>query len=83
MRNRRRQWRTLILLGLVATGGMMFAGSGLACTSFGLDEAQSVIDFCFLFDCQNGAFGGLIDFCDPNNPDSSFLADCANLDTGS
>jgi len=74
---RYRGFRTLMLLGLVATAGMVFAGSGLACSSLAFDQTASMVDFCFLFDCQNGAYGGLIDFCDPNNP---ILTDCRNLE---
>lgn len=77
---RYRGLRTLVLLGLVATTGMLFAGSGLACSSLAFDQAATAVDFCFLFDCQNGAYGGLIDFCDPNNPDGSFFADCSNIE---
>ncbi|MFH0981460.1 MAG: hypothetical protein V2A79_07975 [Planctomycetota bacterium] len=73
---RDRRVRTLVVLGLVATTGMLFAGSGLACASLGFDQAAASVDFCFLFDCQNGAFGGLVKFCDPNNPEQSLLADC-------
>ena len=80
MRNRSRHFRMFVLLGLVATCGMLFTGSGLACASFGLDQAQTTLDFCFLFDCQNGAFGGLIDFCDQVNTDRSLLADCVQLE---
>ena len=80
MRNRSRRLGVFILLGVVTAGGMLFAGSGLACASFGLDQAQTTVDFCFLFDCTNGAYGGLIEFCDEDNPERSLLADCPPAD---
>jgi hypothetical protein len=50
-------------LAIFAGGGVMFAGSELSCAGFGSDVLFSSIDMCFLFDCNNGAIGGLIDFC--------------------
>ena len=79
MQGRSRRFRMFVLLGLVTTTGMVFAGSGLACTSLALDQAAASVDFCFLFDCQAGALGGLIDFCDTANPEQSLLADCGQL----
>ena len=76
MWTRSRRFRMVVLLGVVATGGMLFSGSGLACTSFALDQAQTMVDFCFLFDCQQGAFGGLIEFCNETDPERSTFADC-------
>ena len=77
-----RRFRMVVLLGLVATSGMLFAGSGLACTSLTFDQAAASVDFCFLFDCQNGAIGGLVDFCDAVDPERSLLADCVQLTGG-
>ena len=41
----------------------------------GADQALRSIDFCFLFDCQNGALGGLVQPCpfvaDPTQPDEN------------
>ncbi len=87
MRGQSLRLRTFVVLGLVMTTGVLFAGSGLACASFALDRAQSTLDFCFLFDCQNGAYGGLIDFCDRDANgdivvDQSMLADCEQLQQG-
>ena len=72
--------RTWALLGLVATGGMVFAGSGAACASMAFDQTASATDFCFLFDCQQGAFGGLVQFCDEADPTRSLLDDCRQLE---
>lgn len=48
---------------LLAAGGFLLAGPGTGCSSF-LGEALLVTtDFCFVFDCQSGLFGGAIDPC--------------------
>jgi len=75
-------------LAVLLAGGVLFAGSGLSCFSFMVDNALSSTNFCFLFNCNDGALGGLIDFCgnvsfrsfvggaqDRTN-DGTFLADC-------
>lgn len=77
---RSRRVRMCVMLGLVATTGMLFAGSGLACTSLALDQAASSVDFCFLFDCTQGAYGGLVEFCNEADPTHSLLADCMALE---
>jgi len=55
--------RASLVLLLVGGAGILFAGSGAACTSFTSEAALSTVDFCFLFDCQFGAIGGLVDPC--------------------
>lgn len=44
-------------------GGYLFASGNLSCGSFATEAAVSAVDMCFIFDCTNGAFGGLIDPC--------------------
>jgi hypothetical protein len=52
------------VIGLVlAAAGTLFVSGNLTCASFFANSAQSSVDFCFVFDCQNGAIGGLIDPC--------------------
>jgi len=74
-------------LAILTGGGMLFASSPLSCGSFGFDYALASTNFCFLLNCNDGALGGLIDFCAPvsfrsfvggiQEPTSlSFLADC-------
>jgi hypothetical protein len=58
MRSRRFRW----VVGL-AMFGVLGALQQLNCVSFGGQEFMRTIDFCFLFDCQNGALGGLLDPC--------------------
>lgn len=55
--------RLMIGLGLVAGLGALYQ---TACMAFAADQVLRTTDFCFLFDCQNGAFAGLFDFC-PNS----------------
>jgi len=45
---------------------LMGAAYQFGCTSFLSDQLLRTTDFCFLFDCQNGAFGGLFDPCPQN-----------------
>ncbi|MCH7719411.1 MAG: hypothetical protein IH988_00275 [Planctomycetes bacterium] len=60
----RARWRrkTAVMSLLVGTG-VLFASGALNCASFGVQQTLSTLDFCFLLDCQNGAFGGLLDPC--------------------
>lgn len=75
MRNR---WRRAgMWLGTALTGGVLFAvGSEAACISFAADRAESATDFCFLFDCQNGAYGGLVEFCSNSALEVPLFTDC-------
>ncbi|NOX57833.1 MAG: hypothetical protein GXP29_03125 [Planctomycetes bacterium] len=34
-----------------------------ACIAFGAEELLRTVNFCFVFDCQNGLFGGVVDPC--------------------
>jgi hypothetical protein len=47
---------------LMAAGGYTFQ-IGTGCASFGGEQVLIATDFCFIFDCNNGAFGGLIQPC--------------------
>lgn len=47
-----------ILLG----GGLLYAASS-SCTSFVGESMLTSTNFCFIFDCQNGFFGGTVDPC--------------------
>lgn len=79
--------RKLTVIGLLLSTGVLFAGSAVNCASFGLESTLSTLDFCFLLDCQNGAFGGLVDPCGqggllididfgPVQAQESLLVDC-------
>jgi hypothetical protein len=66
MRTQRKRWA----MGL-ATAAMFGTLFQTNCISFASDEVQRSVNFCFLFDCQNGALGGLIDFCPNATGDTS------------
>jgi hypothetical protein len=67
--------RVLLMTAALATTGALFAGG---CVSFGGDQFLRVVDFCFLFDCQNGALGGLLHPC----PDRGTTTTTTNTNTG-
>ncbi len=58
MGSMRKRW--LVGFAAMATIGMLYQ---TACMSMAGQELMRTVDFCFLFDCQNGAIGGLIDPC--------------------
>lgn len=43
------------------------------CGEFYSNGVAASVDFCYLFDCDNGFFGGAVDPCDPLYPS---LTDC-------
>ena len=90
---RKRVIRTAVAISLVASGAYLCTSGPLACGSLGAEGALSAIDFCFMFDCTNGAVGGLIDPCaivgvDPEDTTSDAIgtyggplfADCVNVE---
>lgn len=50
-------------LALAGACGYLLAGPGTSCSSFIGQSTLTTTDFCFIFDCQNGIFGGTIDPC--------------------
>jgi hypothetical protein len=63
----------LILLAVIATAGIL---NQQACIGFAANPVQTAVDFCFLFDCQNGALGGLVQFCSNVPGEPNFFVDC-------
>ncbi len=58
--------RAKVLSAMLAVGGIALIGDGLGgCASMGFQAASGAVDFCFLFDCTDGIFGGLVDPCSP------------------
>ena len=55
--------RWLAVIGLFAGGGMLQFGG---CASEDLPPADDIVNYCVVFDCPNGAFGGVIEWCSPN-----------------
>jgi hypothetical protein len=48
---------------LLMTGGTAFyLFQGVNCASFGVEALMEAIDFSFIFDCNNGAIGGVVRF---------------------
>ncbi len=58
---------------LLAGGGFLLAGPGTSCSNYLVESAFVTADFCFIFDCQNGIFGGTIEPC---GGDNQFFEDC-------
>lgn len=71
---------------VIGAAGILFSQGNLGCASFFGNAAISSFDFCFLLNCNDGALGGLLNFCSPINFTSfaggsetdqqTFLADC-------
>ena len=85
---KRRGPRIWIWLALVAGGAALFQTVGFStnngafsggCREFALNGVTSAADMCYLLDCKNGFFGGLVDPCDPQNP---ALLDCPSTTGG-
>jgi hypothetical protein len=78
MDNRKAIRTGAIAAALLSGGGLLLQNNG--CVSFTAESALVATDFCFIFDCQNGLFGGTIDPCTPSgtedNPVGPFFADC-------
>ena len=69
---RKRVSRIAVIAAMTLSGSYLFASGNLACGSMGSEAGIGTADMCFIFDCTNGAFGGLLDPC----------ADVAGSDTG-
>jgi hypothetical protein len=59
--------------------GIIGGQQGTGCARFTDDGVVSSIDFCYLLDCQNGFFGGIIDPCPGGTGD--LLVDCPTTGT--
>lgn len=55
----RRSW----FKGAALLGGLGYVLATPTCTSFVGESLLRSTDFCFIFDCQGGVFGGTIDPC--------------------
>jgi hypothetical protein len=62
------------------TSGGFLMQYNTGCLSYTAESALVATDFCFIFDCQNGLFGGTIDPCANQDTDAAptppFFADC-------
>ncbi len=57
--------RLFRLLALMLCGGFVFGNSNSGCARIAGDTTLTAVNACFIFDCQNGILGGLIDPCVP------------------
>lgn len=65
---KRSLWRRVgVKLAVVGGMGVLFQLGNPGCTSFFANAGLSSMDFFFLFNCNDGALGGLIQFCRPIN----------------
>ena len=63
---KRTTWRRLgRKLAILTAGGVLLTGAELSCAGLSASSALSSTNFCFLLNCNDGALGGLIDFCAP------------------
>lgn len=60
---RHRKAKAAGVAALVLGGGLLFQ-SAAGCAQFGAQSTLGSVDFCFLFDCIDGAIGGLLQPCD-------------------
>ena len=84
--------RTAKTAALVIGGGFLMAGPGTGCLEFVAESGLETLDFCFIFDCQNGLLGGTIDPCPVTSdfsgeavftpPVGPFFRDCPNAFQG-
>lgn len=77
---RRPTKRAAVMTGMLAAGGILLSGPGTSCSSFMAESLLVAADFCFIFDCQNGALGGGVDPCNGPGPigddDGPLFVDC-------
>ena len=78
---RSRMQRIAVLLALLAGGGSLMVSSNLGCESFAGESLMTSLDFCFIFDCTNGIFGGVVQPCQQGvdtegNPTGTLFLDC-------
>ena len=53
-------------------------GVGGGCGQWATDSLLSAVDFCYIFDCDNGFFGGAVQPCgDASSGGQPFLLDCS------
>ena len=67
--------RLLLVLLLVCSSGLVFQAGN--CVAFAAENTMAATNVCFIVDCVNGFFGGLIQPCgSPLTSIDDLLADC-------
>lgn len=61
---RRKLRRVASVAAVAGAGGVMLISPNFSCESFAGESLFTAVNTCFIFDCQNGAFGGLLNPCD-------------------
>ena len=84
MRSKRLR-RAVMVVAALTTGAMVLASPNFACESYMVESALTALDFCFIFDCNNGVLGGTVDPCAggvdaAGEPTPGLLVDCPDLD---
>jgi hypothetical protein len=82
MKRRMSRWAIWICFGLSGTvfqfpitGSLGIGGGG--CTTFATTGALNSVDFCAIFDCENGFFGGTVQPCGTQSTGGQpLLVDC-------
>jgi hypothetical protein len=74
-KSQRRKVQLGLLVGLTGT---VFGQGSIGCAELALDANLAGTDFCFLFNCQEGFFSGVIQPCDPEAGFTLFI-DCPEL----
>ncbi len=72
---RKRTKRLLVSLLVFTAGGTLFTGGNAGFIRCAGDTTLTAINFCFVFDCQNGALGRGIEFCG-DQPGDDIFVDC-------
>ena len=68
-------YRVIVWSLIVLTGGLVFQAGN--CVAFALDSTMAATNICYIIDCQNGLFGGLINPCgSPFTSADDLLQDC-------
>jgi len=63
-------------------GGVIGGDRGLSCSRFATNGLSSSVDFCYLLDCENGFFGGIVQPCgDASAATDDYLVDCTTTAT--
>ncbi len=70
-----RKMRLVLSLLLLGSSGLVFQAAN--CVSFVSDSTLAATNICFIVDCTNGFFGGLVQPCgSPLTSLDDLLADC-------
>lgn len=56
--------RVTAVSAIMSAGGFLMLSNNLGCESFAAETLLTTIDFCFIFDCQGGVLGGIVQPCE-------------------